>query len=236
MISDSRQRALEEFGRVFPSAEILPEANGACRLLFDFQLYAEFEGVTLAEDFGLEILLDADFPGVAPMVKETSNVISPTYEHFFADRWFCLGINGELVEGLICNPSLVSFLEGPVTSYLYTALFYQRYGRYPYGDRPHDAVGIMQFYSDRLEAPSDIVTLCLMREIVDGKYHGKSLCPCGSGKATRSCHGDIIRPLMSKPMRDAVARDFAFVVNRLDRLRKMREALSLVDAGLYLPS
>lgn len=235
MSEHSRQEAIEEFGRAFPAADIQPEGDGAYRLLFVYSLNAEFAGVPLAEDFGLEILVESDFPNIVPSVRETTNIIPPDYEHLFLDGRFCLGINGELVEGLLRESSLTAFLQGPVASYLYAALFHKLYGRYPYGDRPHGAAGIVQFYSERLEEPNDDATLALMEEIAGGKYRGKAPCPCGSGKATRSCHGSLIRPLMTEPMKSAVSQDHRFVTNQLELFRKQRKALSLVDARLTLP-
>lgn len=230
-----RQEALEEFVRTFPTVDICPEGDGACRLLFEYSLNAEFADVPLAEDFGLEMLVESDFPNIVPSVRETTDIIPPDYEHLFLDGTFCLGINGELVERLLREPSLIAFLQGPVASYLYTALFHRLYGRYPYGDRPHGAPGIIQFYSERLEGANDAATLALMEEIASGKYRGKAPCPCGSGKATRSCHGSLIRPLMTEPMKSAISQDHRFVADQLAPFRKQRKALSLVDARLTLP-
>lgn len=162
-----------------------------------YALDAAYGGVRLAEDFELQLTIPESYPRALPKVKELTNVISPNYEHLFTDRSFCLGVQGELLIAQLRDPSLVRLIDGPVRSYLYTYLFQDRYGRYPFGDRAHGAKGILQFYSELFKEPDPLKAIRLLQETCAGKYRGHLPCPCGSGIPARKCHGETILALKS---------------------------------------
>ena len=94
---------------------------------------------------------------------------------------------------------LPRFLDGLARDYLYGLAFYDRHGRWPWGERAHGAVGILEFYAEN-QAPlsrSDvdaIVPYFLMEKNwleFDKQLRrprGHSRCLCGSGLTFRECH------------------------------------------------
>lgn len=166
--------------------------NGCTVITGPYALDASYDGIRLAEDFELQLTIPADYPESLPRVKEISDIIAPSYEHLFVDRSFCLGVQGELLIAQLKNPSLVRLYDGPVRSYLYSYLFHERYGRYPFGDRAHGTKGILQFYSEFFDEPSLIKTWKLLLSAVTEEYRGHLPCPCGSNIVGRKCHGDAV--------------------------------------------
>lgn len=157
-----------------------------------YALDASYDGVRLVEDFELELTIPSDYPKSLPSVRELSNIIDPSYEHLFVDHKFCLGVQGELLIAQQQNPSLIRFLDGPARSFLYSYLFYSRYGRYPFGDRDHGTKGILQFYSEFFNEPDLLKAWRLLLAACTEEYRGHLPCPCGSGIAGRKCHGNAI--------------------------------------------
>lgn len=176
----------------YEDLEYAAHEDGSAVVMGPYALDASYDGIRLAENFELQLAIPANYPESLPRVKELSDIINPSYEHLFVDRSFCLGVQGELLIAQLKNPSLVRLYDGPVRSYLYSYLFRERYGRYPFGDRAHGTKGILQFYSEFFNEPSLIGTWKLLLTTVTGEYRGHLPCPCGSGVIGRKCHGDAI--------------------------------------------
>ena len=200
-----------------------------------FPLDAEWDGIRLAEEFDLEITVWADFPCSVPEVREVSGHIPASYPHIYDDRSFCLGIYGELALALKNDPSLAGFMNGPVTSYLYTALFFARYGRYPFGDRPHGAQGILEFYKEWFCTEEPRSVFRLMEFASEREYRGHLNCPCGSGARIRNCHGAQLRTLMEKPLHKSVSKDVDLIRLQLSAKANRERLLAHLASPRALP-
>lgn len=186
--------------------------EGANRAIFDipYTLDAEYGGIRIVEDFGLRIAIPDGYPLELPQVSETTDVIPRNYKHLYSNGSFCLGVNGELGAALSNDPSLPAFFDEFVVSYLYTAVFYLRYGRYPYGDRSHGAAGVLEYYSE-LFGTNSPQAYTIMRSIASGNYRGHLPCPCGSGIRGRNCHGKQILGILDSQMKKHVMADFRLI-------------------------
>ena len=71
--------------------------QGEAVLAGPYVLDATYNGVRLAEDFDLQLVVPDDYPAVLPKVKETSGQNDPGYEHLYLDGTLCLGVRGELL-------------------------------------------------------------------------------------------------------------------------------------------
>lgn len=188
------EEAISELLEVYGEFERVSCDQGETILVGHYALDATYDDIRLAEDFQLQLTVPADYPKGLPKVKEVSTIIDRTYEHLYFDGAFCLGIQGELLLAQLKSPSLVNFLEGPVCSYLYSYLFHERYGRYPFGDRAHGAAGILQYYEELFGETDPVRTIKLLEAVCQDGYRGHLPCPCGSGLIARKCHGkDILR-------------------------------------------
>lgn len=219
-MTGARDEALSELKDRYGSLRHEEGEGGAIVISGAYALDASYDGIRLAEDFEIAITVPPNLPLGIPKVQELSSVIPPSYEHLYPDRSFCLGVNGEIAMGLIDDPSLVSFLEGPVRSFLYAAVFHERYGRYPYGDRPHGCEGILQFYSELFDVDDDRKAAALMHCIANARYRGHAPCPCGSGLRSRHCHGGQMLGILNGPLLEALRADYAIMVQELSALKQ----------------
>lgn len=121
-------------------------------------------------------------------------------------------------------------MEGAISSYLYAALFHKKYKRYPYGDRPHGAKGILQYYMEFFDVSSDKEVLGLLGAIYQGNYRGHLPCPCGSGIKTRKCHGKQLLEIINNPLADVLKEDFKRIygetIYRYEQQKKFKQALT----------
>lgn len=216
--------AIREFQSQWPDASVKQDNGDFTRIGFSYRLNAEYDDIPLVEDFELEILVHKDYPNIVPKVFEVSHFIPSNYEHLYDDCSFCLGINGELLLQLHKNTSLVAFVEGPVRSYLYSAVFHKAYGRYPFGDRPHGSQGILDFYKERFDVKHKTSAYQIMLFIARGKYRGHLECPCGSGIRVRNCHGDQLLSAINGFERETVIVDLR-QLNNLEAQEERRRKL-----------
>lgn len=223
----SREDAIRELQSQWADASVIQDGADSTRIVFPYRLNAEYDDIPLVEDFELEILIHKDYPNIVPKVFEVSHVIPLDYEHLYSDRSFCLGINGELLMQLHRDASLVAFIEGPVRSYLYSAMFHETYGRYPFGDRPHGSNGILDFYKERFDVEDELSAYQIMVFIAKGKYRGHLQCPCGSGIRTRNCHGDQLLSAINGFERETVILDLGLILKDLQVQEERRRKLQI---------
>ena len=125
-------------------------------------------------------------------IRKTPLRIGCNYPHRYLNGKLCLETDTSIRVRFVDGFSLEAWLEEFVEPYYFSYEFYQRYGEFPFGERGHDWKGIIQTYSDYFNEPDVVKTIRLMAFISDKKYRGHILCPCGSGRRLRSCHGPFI--------------------------------------------
>lgn len=201
--------------------------QGEIAVIGPYALDATCDGIRLAEDFRLQLTVPADYPASLPRVREVSGAIDPGYEHLYSDGSLCLGIQGELLLAQLEKPSLPALLDGPVRSYLYSYLFHERYGRYPFGDRAHGVAGILQYYEELFGETDPMRTIKLLEAVCLDGYRGHLPCPCGSGLIARKCHGEDILRLKKSGAAAAFSFDFRIIDGALANLKNSAQKRSL---------
>lgn len=193
-----------------------------------YRLNAEYDGCQIVEDYSLRIVLNEGYPDVLPSVYEESGKICGEFEHWYGDESLCVGVPGELLMECLDGMDIVDFIEGPVSSCLYSAAFLERYGRYPFGERSHGIDGILEYYRELFKVESFQSALDLMRTVAAGGNRGCDKCPCGSGRQTWNCHGGILDRLKSDHCRRAIAIDLGSVESVLETGSKRRLVSQLI--------
>lgn len=227
---------IAELTASYGGLEYMAREDGSTVITGPYALDASYDGIRLAEDFDLQLTVPADYPKSLPRMREMSGIIAPGYEHLFVDGSFCLGVQGELLIAQQKDPSLVRLYDGPVRSYLYSYLFHNRYGRYPFGDRAHGTKGILQFYGEFFGEADPIRTWRLLMSACAEEYRGHLPCPCGSGIAGRKCHGDAILRLKRSEAISGARDDLEETLREFSRARAKSKKRSLVikEAGIDL--
>lgn len=168
----------------------------------EFILNHVYDEIRMTGKFDLEIVVPGAFPLVFPRVRELSNCIDEYYPHQYTNGQFCLASDLELRMFFSQDTDICSFIEKYVIPYLYTYRFYEEYGVYPYGERSHGTMGNLEYLKDLFQVDDWKQVLDIMLFVVQSSYRGHLLCPCGSGKRIRNCHGEILKKVMNAALQD----------------------------------
>jgi hypothetical protein len=85
--------------------------------------------------------------------------------------------------------SLHSFLSGPLNEYFLGQLWFEKTGKWPFGERAHGTPGLEEAYADALGIPNRRKSLIYHLRLLSQDWpKGHWPCPCGSGRRLRRCH------------------------------------------------
>lgn len=185
-------------------------------------LNAEYNDIPLYDEYEIEVEVPREFPKLLPKVREVSNRIPKEFNHFLEDGSLCLAAVCELADFVASNGTIKGYLEKYVMSYLYAASYFSRYKEIPFGERSHGIDGIKEAYMERYNCDKEdmlISLVCVLAGVE--KYRGHSMCPCGSNKKLRECHGgrllaDIQSELVEYYQSDA----YCLIYDYLERREK----------------
>ncbi len=182
------------------------------------------------EVFRVILYVSRDFPESEPKVFEVGERIPRTIErHTFSEDGSCC--LGTWEEWLIRSDdhSFEAFLHGPLDGYFFSQAYYELServngpgrGKWPFGERAHNALGVVQSYCDAMGiAPEPSVLAAYLKLLLRREVKGHTRCPCGSGQRLRSCHGEQFRLLQKKVSPKLAAR----MTSRLSNLLKSTES------------
>lgn len=87
--------------------------------------------------------------------------------------------------------SFKSFLNGPLNEYFLGQFWFEKAGKWPFGERAHGASGLEEAYADALGIANRRKSLLYHLRLLSQDWpKGHWPCPCGSGKRLRYCHRD----------------------------------------------
>src|SRR5206468_2732231 len=119
-------------------------------------LPVEVDGGGVAERFHLEVVFPTDYPKGVPVVKEPRGRIPRCDDrHMGPDGSACLFVPEEYKLRHPQGQRFVDFLAGPVRDYFLSQLYFERTGRWPFGQRPHRQPGRLEFYRELLGLKED---------------------------------------------------------------------------------
>lgn len=150
-----------------------------------------------------------------PVVFDKKGAVSSNYAHKYVDGSLCLETDSYIMYRFIDGMNLVAWMDEFVEPYFFSYEFFCRFGKYPFGERPHNAEGIIHTYQDLWHESDPLITFQLLRYAAEEQYRGHLFCPCNSGKRIRNCHGPIMFSYMSDTRRLEILR------NDLKNIRKV---------------
>lgn len=174
----------------------LDARNDGIKLSGLYILDGIYEDVPYYDEFELKILISWNYPIDLPEVKETTGRVARTkYEHIYRDGRLCLGATCDLIDCVQSSHSLLEYLDKVISSYFFGFLYFEEYGvAPPFGERSHGYVGLKEAYKERYGVIDDIPLYNLLYTFGSGlPLRGHVLCPCGSGKRLRDCHGPMLQ-------------------------------------------
>ncbi len=195
---------LERFLNYQLGMEISTKENTDYIIEGNYILSASYSDIYLREDYNIKIVIPEVYPKKLPQVINLDDTIPENFEHFYADGSLCLGSPMEL--HLSALESCISdYLIKHIDSYLYSATYFIKYNfQFPYGERSHGAMGILEFWMEYLNTEDYKTIYNVMDYISKNNYRGHNLCPCGSEEKVRNCHGDKILPIIKKSLSEIV--------------------------------
>lgn len=146
------------------------------------------DGTTIEDRFSVRIRVPAQFPRSAALVWETGGRIPRSF-HRLEDGALCLGAPTEIQLRLATSPTLSGFFDTLLIPYLFGRSYFEKFGSMPFGELPHDHVGLRQHFvglfsvGNAASADGFAAVGAMHRRIAN-----KRPCPCESGQRLGRCH------------------------------------------------
>lgn len=146
------------------------------------------DGVTIDDEYDVEIAVAPEFPVRIPKVRERGGRIAPDY-HKLEGGLLCLGQSTALRLILHSSPTLLTFIERILIPYLYGHSYFLKHHKMPFGELDHGDAGIRAelatiFGVRNGEQPEEFLRLAGLQK----RRANKEECPCGSGLRLGRCH------------------------------------------------
>lgn len=203
----------------YPDLQVIEKNKQQVRLSGKIHVYRSAQGFILNKYYKVTIVIPSNENSL-PILIDTENAISSSYVHKYSDGSLCLETDTYIRIKYIDKFELVDWMKNIVEPYFFSYEFFTRFGKYPFGERDHYILGVLQTYQEYFEATDILTTWKLMQYLSVKSYKGHHLCPCGSGEKIRNCHGHRILPFVN----DCRKRD----ILKVD-LEKIEEGLAIYD-------
>ncbi|MFD2855734.1 hypothetical protein ACFSZS_14520 [Seohaeicola zhoushanensis] len=187
----------------FDQPNLIAESDGKRIRLEGTYLVFE-KGVVAAPDgpitsFEISMELSERYPRQEPRVFETGERIPRVAERHINPNGDCCVTVWEnwLVE--VNDHTLSSYLNGPMNEYFLGQFWYEKTGKWPFGERSHGLKGLEEAYADALGISNNAESLRYHLRLLSHDWpKGHWLCPCKSGKLLRHCHRDDLAAMHAK--------------------------------------
>ncbi len=191
----------------FPKLKL--EQQGVWKGIID--ICAEYQGCQINDAFEVLIIAPDTYPSQLPFMIEgggRTQAIAKKYKITDLRRLHCnpsqqntacLCIRQEEKEKFPLNSNLIVFIENLVVPYLYGLSYFEKFGKWPWGEYSHGGLGVLEYHA---EDPTELTEqnikeiTKLLRADENWKEYSKQLrklssekfCICGSRKPFRKCH------------------------------------------------
>lgn len=150
--------------------------------------------------YKVQVAVPPEYPWEEPEVFETGGRIPRIADrHVFEESGLCcLGVWEEwLLRSR--DISAASFLTGPLHDYFLSQSWFEEKGEWPFGDRSHGRLGVMEAFCAMLGVPLNRdLAIAHLKLLSRTRLKGHALCPCGSGKRLRNCHKPELEDLRER--------------------------------------
>lgn len=168
--------------------------------------------------FLIEFILLRHFPKNVPLVREMGGRIPKIADrHVYEGDALCLFLPEERAKYWPEGSSFLDFLTGPVNDFFLSQLYFERHGKWSFGERRHGALGIIDYYAEELGTNNlQVIARCL-EYLSAPQPKGHWLCFCGSGKKLRHCHFGKISELHQKIQPAIAANSLTYIRQLIKR-------------------
>lgn len=150
-------------------------------------------------EFDIEIVLSPRYPDREPKVFEVGGRIPRHSDRHVNDDGACCITVWEHWLASAADRSFASFLNGPLHQFFLGQYWFERIGKWPFGEYAHFEKGLQEAYAEALGVPNKKKDLLYHLRLLSQDWpKGHWLCPCGSGRRLRHCHRDDLMALHKK--------------------------------------
>jgi hypothetical protein len=217
-MDDPHEFSEEEIAQVtsvFPGLKLI--SKYALEGIIEF--YKEDRDYRIKDSYKIAIMASKGYPTKIPLVFERGGRTQSIADRYHLKDIRDLHYNTELKSACVCvkqeekimfppGSNLVDFINNLVIPYLYGLSYFEEQGRWPWGERSHGVLGLLEFYaesSDELTKSSIEEVSETFRKDPNWKEYSKQLqkprkdraCPCGSKKAFSKCHSKAWQGLLN---------------------------------------
>lgn len=200
----------------YKELKVVTVEDSQIKLSGNIEINREWNDVRLNKDYSITIIIPIESNQV-PYVIDAGNQIDSSYPHRYKDGGLCLEIDTVIKLKFLNGMTLSEWMLNYVETYFFSYEYFKRYGVFPFGERAHGIIGLLDYYGEKLNETDLTKTYYLMRYIATKPYRGHFKCPCGSQKHLRDCHGKYV---------------IAYY-NNFDAYEFLKQDLSLIEYTLY---
>lgn len=173
-------------------------------VLFDFDAKVAINGANFLIDYKIHLEIPKNYPIELPIVFEAGEKRVNNFPHVNPDSkgTFCLGTELDIRRKMKPDYSLSKYIS-LIAEFLGTYEYYNKYGIFPYGDRAHGNLGILETYKEIFNVTTNQQVSNLMQvDKLKNKFRNKQ-CPCNSGLKFKNCHWSTLNAILSNPLEHA---------------------------------
>lgn len=218
----SGMQQVKELLHLYPGLQLSSEDTGQIVITGNILVNRKAKRFFLYKEYKVKIVVPL-FSDELPYIVDIGHCIDASYPHRYSDGKLCLETDTSIRIRFIEGFSLSTWVSEYVEIYFFSYEYYQRQGEFPFGDRAHGIEGIIQTYEELFNEENALKTLKLMKSIVSQPYRGHMLCPCGSEKKFRSCHGLTVRKYyMDNRLKAIILDDYHTIKEVVQNYNKQR--------------
>ena len=170
-----------------------------------------FNDFTVCKRYEVEINIPIESDRL-PYIRELSGAIDKRYPHRYISGELCLETDANIRIRFLDGFNLLQWMEEYVELYFFSYEYYKVYGIFPFGERGHGIQGVLETYGEIFGEKDPKKILSMMQFVLFKGYRGHLMCPCGSGRKLRNCHGGIILKFMDDiRLKNMLQNDFKFI-------------------------
>jgi len=203
MILKDPQVQIAQLIEKYPNLHIEESTDNSVRLLGNIHIYRCANEFTLNKKYDVELVISLA-PDTLPIAKDIGNAVDNSFVHRYSNGELCLETGTAIRIRFIDGLDLCAWMNEFVEPYFFSYEYYQRYGEFPFGERPHGCLGTIDTYRELLHCEDPAKLFDLINFAENNTYRGHVPCPCGSGKKLRACHGSYLFPFMTDSRYQAI--------------------------------
>jgi hypothetical protein len=181
-----------------PHLHLLIQPNGRAEIFGQFLVLSD-DGQEI-DRYQVEIRLPPKFPTMLPIVKEVGGRIPVKVERHIndADGSACVLYPEDRWRYFPEDANFSVYLNGPLRDFFLGQTYFEREGKWPFGEWGHGVDGTMEYYAELIGSNDRDAIIRYVTALTYPRIKGKLPCPCGSGQFVRDCCISDLNALRAK--------------------------------------